>query len=417
MPPEILQPVFSYSWPVVFGVFALSGFILGWTAQRGNYCFVNAMTSIFTVRSFERFGALLILFGLSALGCGLLVAAGVVPAYDQYYFNYFAGWYILVGSFIFGFGAALAGGCNLSMLYRAASGYVQNWIELFGMMIGTYIFAVGIWPFQLYTMEKGIFSTTSGGYVEYVPYLLFHSVSGTAVLLTSLLFGVPLISLGIYLQRYTRAKWSGKGGGFTSFSMSLNRALPVKSFGGNFPSPTPQPSGGLRLSQEVKDLLLLRKPYGTNLSTVILALDMIMVFLIGAGYTFNYLVITSSDGGRFFEYILMLAGVHLFLNTPWFSDSLSIVDASTLMVVMLCVGAFASSYLSGDFKIRIPREKKRLLIGFVGGMLVGIGVRMALGCNVGLMWTNFAQLGYDGIIFLFGMLGGVYLAVKVQERL
>jgi uncharacterized membrane protein YedE/YeeE len=50
-------------------------------------------------------------------------------------------------------------------------------------------------------------------------------------------------------------------------------------------------------------------------------------------------------------------------------------------------------------------------------MLVGIGVRMALGCNVGLMWTNFAQLGYDGIIFLFGMLGGVYLAVKVQERL
>lgn len=50
-------------------------------------------------------------------------------------------------------------------------------------------------------------------------------------------------------------------------------------------------------------------------------------------------------------------------------------------------------------------------------MLVGIGVRIALGCNVGLMWTNFAQLGYDGIMFLFGMLGGVYLAVKVQERL
>jgi hypothetical protein len=29
------------------------------------------------------------------------------------------------------------------MLYRASSGYVQNWIELFGMMIGTYVFAVG----------------------------------------------------------------------------------------------------------------------------------------------------------------------------------------------------------------------------------------------------------------------------------
>jgi len=414
MPAMVLQPVFSYSWPIVFSVFGLSGFILGWSAQRGNYCFVNAMTSIFTVRSFERFGALLILFGLSALGAGLLVGLGIIPASDQYYFNYFSGWYILVGSFIFGFGAALAGGCNLSMLYRAASGYVQNWIELFGMMIGTYIFAIGIWPFQLYTMEKGILSTTSGGYIEYIPYLLFHNVSDSSVLVTTLIYSLPLIGIGLYLQHYTKKKWNKASGSFFSLAPKISA---VKSFGGgNLPSPTSVPNK-IKLSQEAKDLILLKKPYGTNLTTVILALDMLLVFIVGAGYTFNYLVITSSDGGRFFEYIMMMAGQNLFITTPWFNDSLPIVDTSTLMVVMLCVGAFFSSYLSGDFKIRIPKERKRLLIGFIGGILVGIGVRMALGCNVGLMWTNFAQIGYDGIIFLFGMLGGVYLAVKVQERL
>jgi len=414
MPAMVLQPVFSYSWPIVFSVFALSGFILGWSAQRGNYCFVNAMTSIFTVRSFERFGALLILFGLSALGAGLLVGLGIIPASDQYYFNYFSGWYILVGSFIFGFGAALAGGCNLSMLYRAASGYVQNWIELFGMMIGTFIFAIGIWPFQLYTMEKGILSTTSGGYIEYIPYLIFHNVSDFSVLVTTLIYSLPLIGIGLYLQYYTKKKWNKASGSFFSLAPKIST---VKSFGGgNLPSPTSVPNK-IKLSQEAKDLILLKKPYGTNLTTVILALDMLLVFIVGAGYTFNYLVITSSDGGRFFEYIMMMAGQNLFITTPWFNDSLPIVDTSTLMVVMLCVGAFFSSYLSGDFKIRIPKERKRLLIGFIGGILVGIGVRMALGCNVGLMWTNFAQIGYDGIIFLFGMLGGVYLAVKVQERL
>jgi len=409
-PSMVLSPVFSESWAEVYAFFALGGFILGWVAQRGNYCFVNAMTSIFTTRSFERFGALLILFGLSALGCGLLVAFGVIPAVDQYYFNYFAGWYILVGSFIFGFGAALAGGCNLSMLYRAASGYVQNWIELFGMMIGTYVFAVGIWPFQQYTMEKGIFSTTMGGYVEYLPYDIFHSVSPMAIYITTLMLGLPLVLLGIYLQQYTKKKWLAN-------LRIAPQGLPI--------SMTISPQGQVlgeektktSWKKEVKDLLLLKKPYGTNLATVLLALDIILVYIAGAGYTFNYLVITSSDGGRFFEYILMLFGVNLFTNTPWFNDSLPIVDPSTLMVIMLCVGAFTASFLSGDFKIRIPREKKRLLIGFLGGMLVGIGVRVALGCNVGLMWTNFAQLGYDGIIFLFGMLGGVYLAVKVQERL
>ncbi|MEM0363223.1 MAG: YeeE/YedE family protein [Sulfolobaceae archaeon] len=411
MPSMVLQPVYQLSWTIIFGVFALAGFILGWAAQRGNYCFVNAMTSIFTAKSYERFGALLILFGLSALGAGLLVAFGVIPAVDQYYYNYFAGWYILVGSIIFGFGAALAGGCNLSMLYRAASGYVQNWVELFGMMIGTYIFAIGIWPFQLYTMENGILSTTNGGYVTYLPYVIFHSVSSMSVYITTLIVSLPLIFLGIYLQKYTKAKWERASNSFPLPRTMLTQSL---AYGDTYSVTTEKKSS---LKQDIKNMILLKKPYGTNLTTVILALDMLLVFIVGAGYTFNYLVITSSDGGRFFEYLLMLGNVRLFLNTPWFNDSLPIVDPSTLMVIMLCVGAFLASYLSGDFKIRIPRDKRRLLIGFFGGILVGIGVRMALGCNVGLMWTNFAQLGYDGIIFLFGMLLGVYFAVKVQERL
>lgn len=409
-PSMILQPAFREGWIEIYAVFALSGFILGWVAQRGNYCFVNAMTSIFTTRSLERFGAVMILFGVTALGTGTLVVAGLVPVQDQYFFNYFAGWYTLVGSFVFGFGAAIAGGCNLSMLYRASSGYVQNWVELLGMMIGTYVFAVTIWPFQSYTMEKGILSTTTGGYVEYLPYLLFHSTSTYAVLVTSLLLGIPLVALGIYLEQRTRKGWRSKASNVNFPILGAG----VKATGGAQtvkPTLITSPEGG-----GIKDLLLLRRPYGTNLSTVILALDMLLVFLAGAGYTFNYLVITSSDGGRFFEYALIPLGVNLFLTTPWFRDSLTIVDPSTLMVVMLCVGAFIASYLSGDFKVRIPKDRRRLVVGFLGGILVGVGVRMALGCNIGLMWTNFGQLGYDGFIFLLGMLSGVYLAVKVQER-
>lgn len=145
--------------------------------------------------------------------------------------------------------------------------------------------------------------------------------------------------------------------------------------------------------------------------------SLLLVFVAGAGYTFNYLVITSSDGGRFLEYILMPFGVNLALGTPWYDNALPIVDPSVLMVVMLIVGAFLASYLSKDFKVRIPRQRKRLAIGFGGGILVGLGVRTALGCNVGLMWTNFAQLGYDGMLFLPSMLFGVWIAVKVQRRL
>jgi uncharacterized protein len=416
LPPMLPQQVLPFGFVFVYAAFGVSGFILGWVAQRGNYCFVNAMSSVFTTKSYDRFGALLILFGISALLTALLIVVGVVPAVDQYYDNYFSGWYIVVGAIIFGFGATMAGGCNLSMLYRAASGYVQNWLELVGMMVGTYIFAVAIWPFQSYTMASGILSTKLGAYTEYLPYDIFHSVSQTSIGITAVALGFPLVAIGLFLQRKTRSKRSVQLRGISGTNSPRAMAAPASTGRvGPFPLIVVQ-TASFRLS-DAKEMLLLRRPYGANFSTLLLAGALVLVFVAGAGYTFNYLVITSSDGGRFLEYILMPFGVNLALNTPWYNDALPILDPSVLMVVMLIVGAFSASFLSGDFKIRVPHQRKRLGIGFSGGILVGIGVRTALGCNIGLMWTNFAQLGYDGILFLFSMLFGVWIAVKVQRRL
>jgi uncharacterized membrane protein YedE/YeeE len=410
------QQVLPYGFVFVYAAFGVSGFILGWVAQRGNYCFVNAMTSVFTTKSYDRFGALLILFGVSALLTGLLVVVGIVPAVDQYYDNYFSGWYIVVGAVIFGFGATMAGGCNLSMLYRAASGYVQNWLELVGMMVGTYIFAVAIWPFQSYTMANGILSTKLGAYTEYLPYDLFHSVSHLSIGVTAVAIGFPLVGIGLFLQRKTRSNRLGQLAGVSGGGLSHILTAPA-SAGRIGPLPSVGLQGAKLRLADAKEMLLLKRPYGANFSTLLLAGALLLVFVAGAGYTFNYLVITSSDGGRFLEYILMPFGVNLALNTPWYNDALPILDPSVLMVVMLIVGAFSASLLSGDFKVRVPHQRKRLVTGFSGGILVGIGVRTALGCNIGLMWTNFAQLGYDGILFLFSMLFGVWIAVKVQRRL
>ena len=101
VPTMVPEHVLPFGFVFVYAAFGVSGFVLGWVAQRGNYCFVNAMSSVFSTRSYDRFGALLILFGTSALMTGLLVVLGVVPAVDQYYDNYFSGWYIVVGAVIF----------------------------------------------------------------------------------------------------------------------------------------------------------------------------------------------------------------------------------------------------------------------------------------------------------------------------
>ena len=67
-------------------------------------------------QSYDRFGALLILFGTSALATGGLVAFGAVPAWINITTTISLAGTFIVGALIFGFGATMAGGCNLSML-------------------------------------------------------------------------------------------------------------------------------------------------------------------------------------------------------------------------------------------------------------------------------------------------------------
>lgn len=46
------------------------------------------------------------------------------------------------------------------------------------------------------------------------------------------------------------------------------------------------------------------------------------------------------------------------------------------------IGALITILLSGNFKIRMPRQKRRYVQGFAGGIIAGFGARLALGCNL-----------------------------------
>jgi hypothetical protein len=69
-----------------------------------------------------------------------------------------AGWFTVLGSFIFGFGIMLGQGCMVGMLWKGGQGYVVNWLEILGMMLGTVLFA---FP---YTMD---WSWVGGGTTQY----------------------------------------------------------------------------------------------------------------------------------------------------------------------------------------------------------------------------------------------------------
>jgi uncharacterized membrane protein YedE/YeeE len=83
------------------------------------------------------------------------------------------------------------------------------------------------------------------------------------------------------------------------------------------------------------------------------------------------------------------------------------------IVIGMLVGALIMILLSNSFKIRVPRQKRRLVQGFIGGIIAGFGARLALGCNLAAFFTGVPQFSFHAWIFMFMTAIGTYFGVKV----
>ena len=83
------------------------------------------------------------------------------------------------------------------------------------------------------------------------------------------------------------------------------------------------------------------------------------------------------------------------------------------IVIGMLAGAGMMILLSNSFKIRVPRQKRRLVQGFIGGIIAGFGARLALGCNLAAFFTGVPQFSFHAWIFMLMTAIGTYFGVKV----
>jgi len=95
-------------------------------------------------------------------------------------------------------------------------------------------------------------------------------------------------------------------------------------------------------------------------------------------------------------------------ETPW--DSYGWVH-----VVAIIAGALASCLLASDFRIRIPTRRIRLVEGFVGGVIMGVGAMLAPGCNIGGYFSAIASLSASGFVMVFALGSGAYTGVLIAR--
>ncbi|MBI4839213.1 MAG: YeeE/YedE family protein [Nitrospirae bacterium] len=86
------------------------------------------------------------------------------------------------------------------------------------------------------------------------------------------------------------------------------------------------------------------------------------------------------------------------------------LSSSSVLTFGLLWGAFASALLSKQFAIKIPPPFE-VLRGAFGGMLMGIGATMAMGCNIGGFFSAVSALSLGGLAMMAGLIVGVFLEV------
>jgi hypothetical protein len=83
----------------------------------------------------------------------------------------------------------------------------------------------------------------------------------------------------------------------------------------------------------------------------------------------------------------------------------------------IVAGSFTAASLAGEFKLRVPRQPVRFLQSLGGGVFMGYGAGLAIGCTIGAFFSAVPSLALSGWVFALSLAVGAYLGVQVIRRI
>lgn len=92
-------------------------------------------------------------------------------------------------------------------------------------------------------------------------------------------------------------------------------------------------------------------------------------------------------------------------------------DPYSIRNLGIIVGALFSSLMASQFRIRKVKSKNHLLLAALGGLLMGYGARMALGCNIGGLFSSISSLSLSGWVFAIAVAIGAFIGGKIILRI
>ena len=340
------------------------GIAFGAILQRSRFCFYCLSRDFIELKNAKGLLGIIVALIVGTIGYHLIFGAFLIepiaPRLPPNAHIAPISWVLILGSFSFGFGMAIAGSCISAQLYRLGEGLLSAIIAFIGIIIG-FILAFLSWNF-LYI--KAIQQAPLIWFPHYFGY------KGSIILQISLLIILALLLFKFHktqkekvnTQQWWKIKW-------------------------------PTYVGGILIALIATIAFLRVTPLGVTAEIGSIART-------SAGY-FNILPIRL-------EGLDILRGCLTIIKETFWSNN-------GLFIFGLVLGSFALATFSGDFKIQIPKIKESIR-SFVGGIFMGFGSMIALGCTVGTLLSGIMAASLSGWIFLLFCGTGLYLGWLLRKK-
>ncbi|MBI4302599.1 MAG: YeeE/YedE family protein [Chloroflexi bacterium] len=366
-------------------VFWLFGLGFGFILQRSRFCFASAFRDLYLLKDGRVMKGILAGLAIATPGFALVMfslSPNIIPGrYPIMAAISPAGLHTFVGAFLFGTGMVIGGGCLSGTFYRIGEGYVASMVAMVGIITGFVLL--------LHTWNWWWRNAISSAPRIWLPHYLGWS-GGIGITLLAILAAYLLVLW-----------WESRGGVIvrrtTPSTPAVSFADKVSGAGHTiFRNPWPAVYGGLALGTLNIFEYLFQRPWGLTSEISRWADSVADVLRIAPG---------------------PLQGLGEGLGSCGLAAGGKLVSDAFLLNIGMIGGSFIAALMASEFKLRFPRQRRRYIQSFIGGIMIGYGAALALGCNIGAFFSAVPSLGLNAWLFVGGLAVGAYTGVRIIRKI
>ena len=346
-----------------FGFISIIGGLFGLVLQRSRFCFYCILADFFERRDARGILGLCMALLIGTLGYHAVFGA-FLPQPDGTQLPPDAhigavSWILPFSSLSFGFGMALAGSCISAQLYRMGEGLFTAPIAIFGVLIG---FGLGFLSWNALYLN-----VMQDAKALWLPNVVGYAGS----LFIQLVVIGALIAASLYVIYRDQKKH--------------------------------QPLASGHIFQRI-----FQQRWPTWIGGVLIGLiATIAYFRVGALGVTAELGSLSRTGLSQFVDLTRLQGLDRLTGCMTVIKE-TVLSNNGVFVLSLIIGSLAAALLAGQFKIQTQNVKGMLRI-WIGGVLMGWGAMVSLGCTVGVFLSGIMAAAISGWVFAIFCVFGAWL--------